>query len=187
MGSATAAVVPTREMIENIAEYKHLAGAPRVRYGTVREFMDRVEKEVSDQLPVWNGEFYLEYHRGTYTSQSRNKRNNRKSEFLMHDAEFLAAFAALATGAAYPYAEITKAWELICLNQFHDILPGSSIGAVYEDSTKDYQTIRELGEKVRDDALAALAKALPSGSTVAAVNTTSFSGRRIGLLAGETT
>jgi alpha-mannosidase len=175
---------PTREMIENIELLGNFPGAPRVRYGTVREFMERVEQEVADDLPVWNGEFYLEYHRGTYTSQARNKRNNRKSEFLLHDAEFLAALAALTTDYSYPQADINQAWELICLNQFHDILPGSSIGPVYVDSDKDYAQICALGEAVRDSALAALSSVLPSGSKAVAVNPTSFGGRRIGLLEG---
>ncbi len=80
---------PTREMLENLDRFSNHAGAPRVRAGTIAEYMARVEAEVSAELPVWNGEFYLEYHRGTYTSQARTKRNNRKSEFLLHDAEFL--------------------------------------------------------------------------------------------------
>jgi alpha-mannosidase len=175
---------PTREMIENIGQLANHPGAPRVHPGTVREFMDRVETEIADHLPVWNGEFYLEYHRGTYTSQSRNKRNNRKSEFLLHDAEFLAACANLMANYQYPHADIAKAWELICLNQFHDILPGSSIGAVYVDSAKDYQTIRELGEKVREEAISALAKTLPANTAIFAANTISFGGRRIGFLEG---
>ncbi len=175
---------PTREMLENIEHLENHPGAPRVRPGTVREFMERVEAEVADKFPVWNGEFYLEYHRGTYTSQSRNKRNNRKSEILMHDAEFLAAYAAQFTDHRYPREAINKAWELICLNQFHDILPGSSIASVYEDSAKDYQTIRELGESVRDDALTALARILPAMSVVLVANTTSFSGNRMGFLEG---
>src|SRR5690606_19695024 len=132
---------PNREMLENIQVMQNHPGSPRTRFGTVREVMERMEKEVADELPTWNGEFYLEYHRGTYTSQARNKRNNRKSEFLMHDAEFLAALATLTTGYAYPHEDIHQAWELICLNQFHDILPGSSIHEVYEDSTRDYATI----------------------------------------------
>ncbi len=175
---------PTREMIENVGALGDFPGAPRVRHGTIREYMGRIESEISDDLPVWNGEFYLEYHRGTYTSQARNKRNNRKSEFLLHDAEFLAALATVATGSAYPHDAVNKAWELICLNQFHDILPGSSIGAVYEDSTKDYAAIRILGEKVRDDALAALAQTLPSNTAVVVANPSSFGGRRIGVLEG---
>jgi alpha-mannosidase len=175
---------PTREMLENIEHLRNHPGAPRVRTGTVREFMERIETEIADHLPVWNGEFYFEYHRGTYTGQARNKRNNRKSEILLHDAEFLAACAALLTDYPYPYQELSKAWELVCLNQFHDILPGSSIGPVYADSSKDYQIIRELGEKVREGALGALAKTLPANSTLLAANTLSFGGRRIGFLEG---
>ncbi len=139
---------PTREMLENIEQLANHPGAPQVRTGTVKEYMEGIENSIADTLPVWNGEFYFEYHRGTYTGQARNKRNNRKSEFLLHDAEFLASWAALIAGHAYPYEDIQKAWELICLNQFHDILPGSSIGAVYEDSDKDYQIIRDLGFEV---------------------------------------
>ena len=175
---------PTREMLQNVEQLGHHPGAPRVRTGTIREFMENLEA-VSENLPVWNGEFYLEYHRGTYTSQARNKRNNRKSEFLMHDAEFLAALAAITSGYAYPQADVTKAWELICLNQFHDILPGSSIGQVYVDSTKDYEIIRGLGEKISADALSALAKTLPANSTILVANPTSFGGKRIGLLEGQ--
>ena len=175
---------PTREMLQNIEQLEHHAGAPRVRTGTVREFMEKLET-VADDLPVWNGEFYLEYHRGTYTSQARNKRNNRKSEFLLHDAEFLAALASLTSGYIYPHEDVTKAWELICLNQFHDILPGSSIGEVYEDSTKDYQVVRDLGEKISTGALDALTKTLPANSTVLVANPTSFGGRRIGLLSDK--
>jgi alpha-mannosidase len=173
---------PTREMIENVHEFKAMPGAPRVRAGTIREFMDRLEAEAPDNTPVWNGEFYLEYHRGTFTSQARNKRNNRKSEFLMHDAEFLATLAALTTDYAYPHEEFAQAWELICLNQFHDILPGSSINEVYVDSTKDYQIIEGLGCQTRDAALEALGRSLPANSSILVANPTSFAGRRMGLL-----
>ncbi|MCO6442475.1 MAG: alpha-mannosidase [Anaerolineae bacterium] len=178
---------PARDMIENIGFLGELAGAPRVRHGTVGGFLDGLSQTVDDSLPVWNGELYLEYHRGTLTSQSRNKRNNRKGEVLLHDAEFLAAFAALATGAAYPRETLQQAWELLCLNQFHDILPGSSIHAVYVDSEADYAKLFDLGESVRESALAALARALPAGTAVLAANTTSFGGRRIGLLDGSLT
>jgi alpha-mannosidase len=177
---------PTREMIENIERLNHHAGAPQVRAGTIREFMERMEKEVPDNLPVWNGEFYLEYHRGTYTSQSRNKRNNRKSEFLLHDAEFLAAYAALSAGYTYPQEALNCAWELVCLNQFHDILPGSSIGEVYVDSNEHYREIREAASSVREEALRAIAKTLPSNTAVIVANPTSYGGRRVGLLEGAT-
>ncbi len=176
---------PTREMLENVEQFKAHPAAPRVRPGTVREFMDRIEDEHDEDLPIWNGEFYLEYHRGTLTSQARTKWNNRKSEFLLHDAEFVAAYAALVTEYDYPTDTFTEAWELICLNQFHDILPGSSITPVYEDADKDYALIRELGETARDSALDALASVIASDAVVMAINPTSFGGNRIGLLDGD--
>ena len=81
---------PTREMLENIREMNNFPGLPKMRNGSVAEFYETMEAESGDRLPTWNGELYLELHRGTYTTQSRNKRANRKSEFLLHDAEFLA-------------------------------------------------------------------------------------------------
>jgi alpha-mannosidase len=173
---------PTREMLENGRRLANHPGAPRVRLGSASEFFQNLEVRAGGRLPVWNGELYLEYHRGTYTSQAHTKRANRKCEFLLHDAEFLAAWAALATGYEYPHAELTRAWELLCLNQFHDVLPGSSIGQVYEDSACDYEAIRAIGEQVRETALAALARLLPETAAFVAVNPTSFGGRHIGLL-----
>jgi alpha-mannosidase len=170
---------PTREMLEGLQQMRAHPGLPRTRAGTVREFLAGLEAK-GTALPSWNGEFYLEYHRGTYTSQSRTKRHNRKSEFLLHDAEFLAAWAALVTDYSYPHAELKRAWELVCLNQFHDILPGSSIGPVYEDSEKDYAEVRVLGETVRDAAFTALASQL--GADYLAVNPTSFAGSFVALL-----
>jgi len=172
-------------MLENIQQLAHHPGAPQVRTGTVREYMEGIENSIAETLPVWNGEFYFEYHRGTYTGQARNKRNNRKSEMLLHDAEFLATWATLLTNHAYPSEDIQKAWELICLNQFHDILPGSSIGEVYLDSDKDYSIIRDLGVKVRDEAIQALTAQLPANTSVMAINPTSFGGSRIGFLEGN--
>ncbi len=176
---------PTREMIENVHSFQSMPGAPRVRPGTVREFMDRALASAGDHLPTWNGEFYLELHRGTLTSQARTKWHNRKSEFLLHDAEFLATMAAQLTDYSYPTEAFNKAWELVCLNQFHDILPGSSITPVYVDSNADYAHVRRLAEMARDEAINALAKNAPSGTQVLAINPTTFAGTRIGVLAGK--
>ena len=117
-----------------------------------------------ERLPTWNGELYLEYHRGTYTTQSRNKRANRKSEFLLHDAELLATLASLSAGYEYPATTLRDAWRLICLNQFHDIIPGSSVNAVYVDSMQQYAEISEMGTRVRDEALAGTGKHAPGRS-----------------------
>ncbi len=149
---------PTREMLENIREMAAFPALPRVQFGRVGDFFRALESETGDRLPTWNGELYLELHRGTYTTQGRNKRANRRSEFLLHDAEFLAALAALLDpGYAYPAETFHKAWELVCLNQFHDIIPGSSIGAVYEESLQQYAQVEQMATETRDAALQTIA------------------------------
>ncbi|MDY7041502.1 MAG: glycoside hydrolase family 38 C-terminal domain-containing protein, partial [Chloroflexota bacterium] len=164
---------PTREMLENIREMAAFPATPRLRQAGVGNFFRRLEAESGDRLPTWNGELYLELHRGTYTTQSHSKRANRKSEFLLHDAEFLAVLAALLdAGYRYPADTLRQAWELVCLNQFHDIIPGSSIGPVYDESLAQYAQVREMGASVRDAALAVIASKLPGDLLI--VNPTSF-------------
>jgi len=164
---------PTREMLENIREMRSFPGTPQIHFGTVGQYFQQLEAQVGDRLPTWNGELYLEFHRGTYTTQSRNKRANRKSEFLLHDAEFLSALASvLEPGYHYPQSELHRAWELVCLNQFHDIIPGSSIGPVYVESQQQYAKVRQIGERVREGALAVIADKLDGD--VLLVNPTSF-------------
>lgn len=172
---------PTREMLENIREMGAFPGLPKMRNGSVKEFYQRLEAESGDLLPTWNGELYLELHRGTYTTQSRNKRANRKSEFLLHDAEFLATAASLGGNYAYPHEALNKAWELVCLNQFHDIIPGSSIAPVYVESQAQYAEIRQRAEGVIAGALAALT---PAGAYGVIVNPSSFPRRDLACLAG---
>lgn len=181
---------PTREMLENLDLLAEFPALPRARQGRVRDFFRQVEAEVGDELPVWNGELYLEIHRGTYTTQARNKRANRQSEFLLHDAEFLAALAALVEpDYRYPAALLGRAWELVCLNQFHDILPGSSIGPVYAESLRQYAEVRELAGAARESALAVLAARV--GGDLLLVNPTAFPRRDLAhwpgaLAAGKT-
>lgn len=169
---------PTREMLENIREMGCFPATPQIKCGKVGEFFRKLEAEggkprSGDRLPTWNGELYLENHRGTYTTQSRNKRANRQSEFHLHDAEFLASMASvLDSDYSYPHAELHRAWELVCLNQFHDIIPGSSIGPVYVESQQQYAEVHQVGERVRDAALTAIAEKL--GGDVLVVNPTSF-------------
>jgi alpha-mannosidase len=153
---------PTREMLENIEAMGKLPGLPQVRQSSVRSFFETIAPLVDDpKMPVWNGELYLEYHRGTYTTQARNKRANRKSEFLLHDAEFLAAFAALLNPAyTYPAEAFGAAWQTVCLNQFHDIIPGSSISPVYDESQAQYAQLTTAISAERDGALAALSASL---------------------------
>jgi alpha-mannosidase len=150
---------PTQEMLERLDVMQHAPALPQATQGRAIEFFDRLN-EKADKLPVWNAELYFEYHRGTYTSQARNKRNNRKAEVLYHRAEFIAAMATL-VGHPYPHELLREGWRLLLLNQFHDIIPGSSIRAVYEDSEKDYARIFEIGEQVIAEAVKAITPHLP--------------------------
>lgn len=175
---------PTREMLENINLMKEFPALPQVKQSSVEEFFESIAPQIeSRMMPTWNGELYLEYHRGTYTTQSRNKRANRKSEFLLHDAEFIASYASLLTNYQYPITEFTDAWRLVCLNQFHDIIPGSSIGPVYEESQQQYARIAQDVTQLREEALAAIAERL--NGEVLLVNATSFTQQNLVFIPGD--
>ena len=137
----------TLEMLENGRRLaKGIPGAPRVKMGTSLEFFQKLENKISNhkKLPKWVGELYLEYHRGTYTSMARNKRDNRKCENLYLALEKLNSLSMI-FGDNYTQKEINDAWETILLNQFHDIIPGSSIKDVYDVTKVEY---KELLDKV---------------------------------------
>ena len=139
---------PTWEMLEMDKRLRlGVPGLPVTKQATVTEFMDGLMERVktSSDMPKWVGELYLEYHRGTYTSIGRNKKYNRKLEHLLKEAEMLSACAAIFAGKEYPKAVIDNVWKTVMLNQFHDILPGSSIEEVYKDSWEQYESaIKEI-------------------------------------------
>jgi alpha-mannosidase len=126
---------PTKDMLETLRRAADLQGLPRTTQGTSEEFFAALEAEGRDR-PVVVGELYFEYHRGVYTSQARTKRGSRRCEQALHDAEFLACLQ-----DDYPRAELDRLWKLLLLQQFHDILPGSSIGLVYEDAERDLAAV----------------------------------------------
>ena len=167
---------PTKRMLETLRRARDLQGLPRTKMRTSDEFFTLLEKDCTNR-PRMIGELYFEYHRGTYTTQAATKRNNRKCEFLLHDVEFLAACASKLARAKYPQQELDHAWKILLLNQFHDILPGSSITQVYEDAARDYAEIRKTAEPLRAAALDALVgslKASNAAPTWTPVNTTGF-------------
>jgi alpha-mannosidase len=175
---------PTREMLENIEVMGEMPGLPQVKQSSVKKFFETIEPLTDDKkMPVWNGELYLEYHRGTYTTQARNKRANRKSEFLLHDAEFISTLASTLTNYQYPFTNYREAWQTICLNQFHDIIPGSSIGPVYEESLQQYADLTESITRERDTALAAISESL--GGDLLLVNPTPFSRNDLAFIPGN--
>ncbi len=163
---------PTMDQLEMVRRLGDLPNMPQVRYGSAASYFDRLHERVADdpRLPTWVGELYLEYHRGTYTSHGWIKQANRRAEHLYHDAEFLCAWA-VASGAADDTQRdlLNQGWKLILLNQFHDILPGSSIPEVYQDAREQYAEIMRIGRQVRDVALATLTAG--SSAQLLAVNT----------------
>ena len=166
---------PTREMLEQSRVMKNIPGIPRVEMssaeGYFRRLYDHADKE---NLGKWDGELYFELHRGTYTSQAETKRYNRKTEILLHNIELLAALAHL-DGAAYPRETLDGIWERVLLNQFHDILPGSSIRQVYEDTARDYEAIQEKGAVLLEEAKEKLSeKILVNRNSVVLYNTAGY-------------
>lgn len=152
---------PTREMLEYARRMKDgLPGMPKVRVGKAIDFFEKLEKNtaLNPKLPKWVGELYLEFHRGTYTSMARNKRYNRKAEFMNQDLEWLSVMAEQLNGLEYPKEKIHDFWEVTLLNQFHDIIPGSAIKEVYETSKEQYEQLLENGEKMIDRALQSIAE-----------------------------
>src|SRR6185503_17802143 len=110
-----------------------------------------------------SGELYLEFHRGTYTSQARTKLGNRRSERLLREAELWATTATVRTGAEYPAEQLRTAWETVLLQQFHDILPGSSIAWVHQQAERNYAEVADSLERLIGTALRQLAGAVPGG------------------------
>jgi len=135
---------PTEEMLEVQKRLQYsLPGCPLVKSDTANGFFEKLEATVKSDpnLPKWVGELYLEYHRGTYTSMARNKKYNRRAEFALLNSEFLCTLTDFLFQTGYPQEILDDDWEILMRNQFHDILPGSSIEAVYEKSQEEYEKI----------------------------------------------
>lgn len=148
---------PTERHLEFLRRARSCEALPEMRTKKRAADFFREARSKSVDLATWNGELYFEYHRGTYTSQAANKLNNRVSEFLLRDAEYLACFRD-DYPRTYPSRAIEETWKLVLLNQFHDIIPGSSVREVYEDSKKDYAKVAGIGAKIIQESLQNLGK-----------------------------
>ncbi len=167
---------------------KGVTAVPKAKMEFAGSMLDRVKKraEKNPKTPSWQGELYLEYHRGTYTSQAKNKRYNRKSEFLYEKAETLSVIDEKLNGAVYPKKELHDGWETILLNQFHDIIPGSSIKEVYETSAKQYEQITLVGEEIADKAYKNIIKNIGTDGGIVVFNPNSFVGNGAVTVDGKT-
>lgn len=132
---------PTKEMLEAQRRLAYgIPGCPRTKIASSLEYFENLEQKIAaKKTPIWSGELYLEYHRGTYTSMARNKKWNRRGEFALTNLETEAMLARQFGLADYP--DLREYWEILMRNQFHDILPGSSIREVYEDSKREYEKL----------------------------------------------
>ncbi|WP_405622637.1 alpha-mannosidase [Streptomyces sp. NBC_00076] len=157
---------PTREMLARAARLADLEGSARVAVEGPATFFARAhaEYEANGGAPVWSGELYLEFHRGTLTSQLATKQGNRRSEHLLREAELWAATAAVRHGHPYPYEALDRLWKTVLLHQFHDILPGTSIAWVHREAEETYAAVARELERIVGDAQQALAG--PAGGTV---------------------
>lgn len=160
----------TKEMLETVTRLDKVPMTPHVEIGTVKQYFESLDKE--KQYPVWCGELYFEKHRGTYTTAARNKKNNRKSEFLFRDAEMMSVFRCI-EGEGFGASDLERGWKLILLNQFHDILPGTCIGEVYETCEQQYEEIFKIGgDSIRQNAEAVVQ---PDKGSLTVFNTLSWS------------
>lgn len=171
----------TREMVEKHRRLKRgIPGIPKTVIEPVTQYLKKTEddfrknaKELK-KTPRWVGELYLEFHRGTYTSVAKNKKNNRKSEFAAYTAEQLSVISGILNGNAYPKRELDECWKLILLNQFHDIIPGSSIKEVYIDSDLQYAHIQKKLGEITEAQLSHIADGIDREKGIVVYNPNSF-------------
>ncbi|MCC6695085.1 MAG: alpha-mannosidase [Candidatus Hydrogenedentes bacterium] len=165
---------PTMNMIEHGRRLENIMGVPKCEFGRLSDCVERMRrKSERETLPVYNNELYLELHRGCQTTQARTKRNNRKCEILLRDAEFLSVLAHL-DGGKYDHGRLWESWKTILTNQFHDILPGSSVTEVYTQADVDYAEAMGLARDVRDSAIKHILKTIDTrgeGTPVVVFNT----------------
>ncbi|MEK3854145.1 alpha-mannosidase [Cytobacillus sp. FSL H8-0458] len=167
-----------RHMLEMRRRFDQLPGMPMVKTSTAGEFFEKLHKNVEKStgyIHKWDGELYLEYHRGTYTSQAFMKKMNRRLEILYRRAEILSSWLS-EKGAWMGDEELKKGWKIILRNQFHDIIPGSSIHEVYEDAKEEYteafQIVQQVEKEIIQNGIAAAER------SVVVLNSTHQTGKR---------
>ncbi len=150
----------TQGMIEKVRRMsKGLPGCPTTEMKTVTQaFEDMQRKNEGKVIPSWVGELYLEFHRGTYTTRALNKKYNRLCEEELKRAEWLCTLAHVEYGAEYPQERLERLWKEVLLYQFHDILPGSSIREVYEDTDIGYERVLSEVKMIISEATEAIVK-----------------------------
>ncbi len=168
---------PTKEHIELMRRTAYgIPGCPNAKSEFAGDALARLARNIKNnpKLPKWHGELYLELHRGTLTGIAKNKRNNRKSEFLYQETEWLCSMANVLANRPFPKAKLHAGWEDILTNQFHDIIPGSSIFEVYEDCDRMYANIRSIAETEMQNAISVLLGKIKADGKYVVFNPHSF-------------
>lgn len=179
---------PLEPMLDRLERLESIAGLPaKVRHGDPTTFFRELD-QTSRDLVTWKGELYFELHRGihyspltrdtgTYTSHAWVKRYNRLCEIALRELELFATLAHVRTSGAYTYprAEIDRMWKLVLLNQFHDVLPGSSIEIVYDDAWEYYRDVLASSGKLLREAMQACVVRESLAGSPGVFNSTSWS------------
>jgi alpha-mannosidase len=153
---------PSRDMLEVQQRWQQSPFFPQIKFTTAIEYLSSVIGHWSFEnqqrtIPVWNDELYLEFHRGCYTTHADQKQYNRRCEELLYQAELWSSLATITLGKTYPKKELEESWKKTLFNQFHDILPGTSIPEVFIEANQDWQQVEQIGKKILDESLEAIA------------------------------
>ncbi len=162
---------PTRDMLEQVRRWQRSPLFPRLQWTKLHHYLDEISQILGinstsptlaqfSPLPRWSQDLYLELHRGCYTTHGDQKRYNRQAEHQLYEAELWASCATLLTQSTYPQAELETAWKRVLFNQFHDILPGSSIPEVYETANPYWEAALATAATVKDRSLQQLAQSI---------------------------
>jgi len=169
---------PTRDMLEKSQRWKKSPFFPTLSFTTTETYVNSLPTpspsfssssppplaERGQSLPIHNSDLYLELHRGCYTSHADQKQNNRHCEDLLYQAEVFATVAQIIANKPYPQENIDIAWKKLLFNQFHDILPGTSIPQVFADANRDWENVKNIGEQVLQESLDTIAQQIQLSS-----------------------
>ncbi|MBP9989494.1 MAG: alpha-mannosidase, partial [Ruminococcus sp.] len=139
----------TYNMVERCKSLSNTPGIPAISNDTITSFFKKIEDKF-DELPVWDGEMYYENHRGTFTSQAFIKKNNRRGEFRLRNAELYSVLTGIDKKD-----KLEEIWKILLINQFHDILPGTSIHEAMENTRQEYVEMHKLLDEVDEELVSA--------------------------------
>lgn len=171
---------PTREHLEKQRRLQRgIPGIPVTKMDHLLPYLETTRKEFEEnarilgRTPRWVGDLYLEFHRGTYTSVAKNKRNNRKSEFALQRCEALSV-TDLLMGGSYDREALNAQWRIVLHDQFHDILPGSAVAETYAGTDADYAQLNQFCDGVEQQKLSAIASRLNTEGGILVYNPLGF-------------